>query len=664
LTAACHPPAPQDHTPATPEPPFTDALLNLLGHPNIRSKEDTIRRYDHEVQTATALKPLVGVADHGPGDATVLVPLDTINPLRPAKAKGVALSNGICPQYGAQDPYAMAWAAIDEAFRNIVATGTDPDQVAILDNFCWGNPNLPDRLGALVRCSQGCYDAAVAYGAPFISGKDSLNNEYTGADGQKHAIPGTLLISAMGIVPDVNKTVSMAAKKAGNFLFAIGDTRAELGASHYGLIGGHYNAQQNQVPQPVKNAPARFRAIHQAIQQGLIQACHDPSEGGFAVAIAEMCLAGRIGAEISLGYAPAKPYMTDKVLFFAESLSRFIVEVRPEDVDALTELLGDIPHACIGVLGGEKLQMKGRFDKILLDLPITDIEQAWRGHLNAGQHITPQRPTPTSNTPTMLRKTPKVLILHANGTNRDRDAALACQLAGGQPEIVHMNQILNGDRHLSDYNMLVIPGGFSYGDDLGAGVLWAANIAHVLGEDMHTFVADGRPVLGICNGFQVLVKAGILPGHTWTPHVDDRPHRLVTLTYNESARFECRWVYLQPNSNSRSLFTQDLTDPILCPIAHGEGRLAVQDDDTAQALDTDGLIALTYTEADGSSASYPANPNGSTLDIAGICNPAGNVLGLMPHPENHIFSWQHPRRHHGEHGLSGLPLFINGIRHA
>ena len=179
----------------------------------------------------------------------------------------------------------MAWAAVDEAIRNLVAVGADPDQVSILDNFCWGNPNLPDRLGALVRCAQGCYDAAVSFQTPFISGKDSLNNEYTGADGAKHAIPGTLLISAMGIVPDVGKTVTMDLKQAGNFIFVVGDTRAELGGSHFNQVGGRAEGSRT-VPKPVKDSLTRMRLLHKAIQAGLVQACHDCSEGGIAVALA------------------------------------------------------------------------------------------------------------------------------------------------------------------------------------------------------------------------------------------------------------------------------------------------------------------------------------------------------------------------------------------
>ncbi|MEZ4767692.1 MAG: phosphoribosylformylglycinamidine synthase subunit PurS [Caldilineales bacterium] len=210
---------------------LTGALLALLAAPETRSKEAVVRQYDHEVQGGTVVKPFTGIRNHGPSDAAVIVPLDTrlvpadglslpqstnlpiyrsISPVR-----GVALAVGVNPFFTDLDPYHMAWAAVDEAMRNVVAVGADPDQVALLDNFAWGNPNLPDRLGSLVRCAQGCHDAAVAYGAPFVSGKDSLNNEYTGADGQKHAIPGTLVISALAVVPDVARTVTLDLKAAG-----------------------------------------------------------------------------------------------------------------------------------------------------------------------------------------------------------------------------------------------------------------------------------------------------------------------------------------------------------------------------------------------------------------------------------------------------------------
>jgi len=265
---------------------------------------------------------------------------------------------------------------------------------------------------------------------------------------------------------------------------------------------------------------------------------------------------------------------------------------------------------------------------------------------------------------------PHVMIMHAPGTNRDREAALAIEISGGVPEIVHINQLINGQRRLLDYQMLVIPGGFSYGDDLGAGKLWANELLRRLREDLDIFVEAGKPVIGICNGFQVLVKAGYLPG----PPPDQR----VTLTFNRRRHFECRWVRLRPNLESPCLFVRGLQEDILCPVAHGEGRLAVADQETRHMLRTQRLDVLHYVqvrdpaEADNPScevaiekaASYPYNPNGSVDDIAGICNARGNVLGLMPHPEDHIIPLQHPRWLRGKSGGMGLPLFRNGVRAA
>jgi phosphoribosylformylglycinamidine synthase len=644
----------------SPAVDLPETLLKLLAHPNIRSKEDVVRRYDHEVQGGTAVKPLVGVDNHGPGDATVLMPFDV---QRNASKKVVALSVGVNPAYGELDPYAMAFATIDEAMRNLVAVGADPDQVALLDNFCWGNPNLPDRLGSLVRCAQGCYDAAVAYGTPFISGKDSLNNEYTGADGQKHAIPGTLLISALGIVPDVNQTVTMDLKQPGNLLYLIGETRDEMGGSHRQLIinNSPFTINNSPPPQPVPHALERLRSVHQVIRQGLVQACHDCSEGGLAVALAEMCLAGRLGAVVNLAQvAGATDLGSDDIILFSESAGRFVVEIRPADAAAFEVALKDIPHDHIGQVEIEPvLRVNGLAEQAIIKTDVRDLEKAWRGY--AGPEIQPANIEPDKPMAVAaIKMRPKVFILHANGTNRDREAALACELAGAEPEIVHINQLLAGERNLPDYHMLVIPGGFSYGDDLGAGVLWALDLRHHLGKDVNQFVASGRPVLGICNGFQALVKSGLLPGI----EANANGQRSVTLVANHSTHFECRWVYLQPNPNSPSLFTQGLTEPIYCPVAHGEGRLAIADNDVLTTLQSNNLNALTYVNADGSLADYPFNPNGSAGNIAGLCNPAGNVLGLMPHPENHIFPWQHPRRHRGEAGLDGLRLFKNGVKRA
>jgi phosphoribosylformylglycinamidine synthase subunit PurQ / glutaminase len=253
---------------------------------------------------------------------------------------------------------------------------------------------------------------------------------------------------------------------------------------------------------------------------------------------------------------------------------------------------------------------------------------------------------------------PNVLILRAPGINRDADAALACEIAGASAERIHVNRVAEGSVQLRDYAMLIIPGGFSYGDHLGAGKLLAVDLAHRLGDQLRDFVADGRPVIGICNGFQVLVKAGVLPGNAGPPSV--------TLTDNCSQRFECRWVRLQADPQSRCIFTRGIEGTIEVPVAHGEGRVALADAATLDSLRAGGQVALRYVGEGDGPASYPANPNGSQDDIAGLCNAQGNVLGLMPHPENAVLPQQHPRwtREPWRAAGDGLAIFRNAAAYA
>jgi phosphoribosylformylglycinamidine synthase II len=366
---------------------LTDALLALLAMPETRSKEAIVRQYDHEVQGGTLVKPFLGAANAGPSDAAVLRPLDALRltnlPVSQSTShRSVALSIGANPFYTALDPYCMAWAAVDEALRNVVAVGADPDQVSLLDNFSWGNPNLPDRLGSLVRCVQGCHDAAVAFGAPFISGKDSLNNEYTGADGQKHAIPGTLVVSALGIVPDVSCTATMDLKRSGDWLYIVGLTRGELGGSSLARRFG--TSGSGIAPQPPENALEIYRALHQAISSGLVQACHDCSEGGLAATAAEMALAGGLGLELRLAVVPRTDDVSDDAaIAFCESLGRLLVEVRPSASDKFEALLAGHPMARIGrVRGDRSIVMTGLDGTTVIDTDLDAVELVWRGQMN------------------------------------------------------------------------------------------------------------------------------------------------------------------------------------------------------------------------------------------------------------------------------------------
>ena len=260
---------------------------------------------------------------------------------------------------------------------------------------------------------------------------------------------------------------------------------------------------------------------------------------------------------------------------------------------------------------------------------------------------------------------PKALVLQARGTNRDLDVIEALSLAGADPVGVPLNDLRARKANWNDFQMLIIPGGFSYTDALGAGKLLALDLNSYFDDEIAAFVASGRPVIGICNGFQALVKSGILSGNVIASREAAKQSTQATLTFNECGHFECRWVYLAPISQT-CIWTKGLADNITCPIAHGEGNFQTNNHSLLTTFAQNDQIALTYAHSDGLPAKgeYPANPNGSAHDIAGLCNPGGNVLGLMPHPENHIHPWQHPLHTRGVHGQSSLALFENGVEFA
>jgi phosphoribosylformylglycinamidine synthase subunit PurSL len=344
------------------------ALLEILGTYTVASKEWVIRQYDHEVQGGSVIKPLTGVADDGPSDAAVIAPVL-------GSWQGLAVANGVNPRYGDLDPYWMAAAAIDEAVRNAVAVGADPNRTAILDNFCWGNVNDPAVLGSLVRAAEACKEVALAFGTPFISGKDSLNNEYRSGE-QRIAIPGTLLISAMGLVPDVRKCVTMDLKEPGNDLYVVGATRDELGGSHYHLITGQDGGNVPKVD--LQLAPKVFVAIHSAITKGLVRACHDLSEGGLAVAVAEMAFAGGVGADVTDLKAVA-PGLSDTVRLFSESPTRFVLEVKPANAAALQELFAGLPLVKVGTTVKEpRLRFAGEAGEWLVWAKLDELKDAWQ----------------------------------------------------------------------------------------------------------------------------------------------------------------------------------------------------------------------------------------------------------------------------------------------
>lgn len=353
---------------------YNDTLKKILGSYNVCSKEWIIRQYDHEVQSGSVLKPLVGCDQDGPGDAAVIAPVL-------GNMTGLAIGCGICPQYGDSDPYAMAAAAIDEAVRNVVAVGADPQRIALLDNFCWGNTDRPEVLGSLVCAAEACRDISLAWNMPFISGKDSLKNEFHSGD-THIVIPPTLLISAMGRVPNVQKSVSMDLKKAGNSLFLIGATSNEMGCSHYNLVHDHHGGSVPKVN--AEMALTIFKTMHESIQQGWIRSCHDLSEGGLAVAVAEMAFAGMVGAEID-NLQSNGPTLPVEALLFSESTSRFVVEVEDSKQSQLIAYLQSqkIPFTKIGLTTKEKdLRIRVQDSRNwLINQPLGELKEAWQSPL-------------------------------------------------------------------------------------------------------------------------------------------------------------------------------------------------------------------------------------------------------------------------------------------
>ncbi len=365
-------------------------LLKILGSYNVASKQWVIRQYDHEVQAGSVVKPLVGKDCDGPSDAAVIRP-------RIDSRRGLVIACGMNPHYGDHDTYHMAASAIDEAVRNAVACGADPARIAVLDNFCWGYTDRPETLGSLVRAAIACQDLAVAMGTPFISGKDSLNNEYsyqdTGGNRQTITIPPSLLISAMGQIDDVGQAITMDAKEVGNVLFQLGHTRGELGGSHLSLVhelpGGQVPIFQPQV------AKRTFQTLHDMIRRGRVRACHDLSEGGLAVAAAEMAMAGGRGMKLAVDGllsggverregAGQGEALTATELLFSESNSRFLVEVPADFADEFEQSFrsAELPVSRLGTIEDQESVVVTLGDEVILEVTTQDAKRAWLAPLD------------------------------------------------------------------------------------------------------------------------------------------------------------------------------------------------------------------------------------------------------------------------------------------
>ena len=361
-----------------PERDLAAALLAVMSDPGVCSKEWIVRQYDHEVQAASAGKPLCGVREDGPSDAAVLAP-------KLGSRRGVVLANGLNPRYSRIDPAAMAECALDEAMRNVVAAGGDPDTTVILDNYCWGNTRDPQVLGELVRATEAVCALALHYRTPFVSGKDSLHNEFRAGD-RTIRIPGCILVTAMSVIPDVARTLTTDWKRAGSRLVLVGTTGDELGGSVFYKVRGHLGAN---VPRVAKERGRDvLAAVHRATEAGCALAAHDLAEGGLGAALAEMAIGGRLGARVDLGAVPlAAGALAPERLLFSESQSRLLLEVPEDRLEDLRANLHHVPFAVIGEVTAEPVLVLVRGGTELARVSVADLEAAWKRPLDLDQTL-------------------------------------------------------------------------------------------------------------------------------------------------------------------------------------------------------------------------------------------------------------------------------------
>jgi phosphoribosylformylglycinamidine synthase len=379
LRAAWQPPA--LHEPHLPEPTdYTALLCTMLGRLNICSKEGWVRQYDHEVQGRSVVKPFVGRHNDGPSDAAVLQPLL-------GSKLGIIVANGICPRYSDIDTYHMVACAVDEAVRNVIAVGGRLGRIAGLDNFCWPdpipsptNPDAEYKLAQLVRANQALYDYCLAYDLPCISGKDSMKNDYRVGE-TKISIPPTVLFSVVGVIDDVTTAVTMDAKRPQDVVYVLGTTRTELGGSEYYALLGHLGSRVPRVDAVA--ARPLYEALSAASARGLVASCHDCSDGGLGVALAETAFAGGLGLDIDLRCVPGANDLREDVTLFSESQSRFVVTVHAEHVSAFESTMAGLPYAAVGqVTEVERLHVLGRSGTPIIDVGLECLKVAWQRPLN------------------------------------------------------------------------------------------------------------------------------------------------------------------------------------------------------------------------------------------------------------------------------------------
>jgi phosphoribosylformylglycinamidine (FGAM) synthase-like enzyme/phosphoribosylformylglycinamidine (FGAM) synthase-like amidotransferase family enzyme len=632
------------------------ALLAILAHPNVCSRRSIVQRYDHEVQGRTVRKPY-GTAQHAAPNDGAVIRLDAHS------TEGVALGLGLRPDVAPYDAALAADLALDEAIRNVVAAGGDPEHTALVDNFCWPDPLPPrssasatdvldaeKRLGDLVVSCQRLYLGAVAHGMPFVSGKDSMKNDYRMGD-VKISVPPTVLVTAMAKVPHVGRVPRgqiMAEHFAGQFseqstlkLLWVAATAPAVNEHGYPSVD-------------LNRAPKFYRALSRLIAEGHVLVAHDVSEGGFLAATAEVMMGAPASVVIDLHKNPAKNHtenFTEQSLVispFFEAPSAFVLVVTEKAAKSIEAALdaywcqrvGEVTHQS----QTDRRILKYSTGSECFQWAVTDLERAYHGVDDCGiQGALPAEPNQIDSNefaPSQMivshhiakapHHGPRALILTGDGLNCHRETLQAAELAGFQGCIVHLNDFLRSagetKKYLDSYPFLAIPGGFSFGDELGSGRVLALKLKNAMGNLFENYLKKGGLVLGICNGFQTLALMDVFGEG-------------IRLGHNKGAAsgFINRWVALKVVgqgpffSKIKSHYKNGALNMEL-PIRHGEGRLVAADPKLIEALVQNAQVAAHYQE----------DINGSTQLIAGLTAYGGQVLGMMPHPEAYWSPELHP----------------------
>lgn len=627
---------------------YSSTLLEIIKRLNISGYDFISTQYDHEVQSLSVLKPLQG-------RGRINSETSVIRPLRDSK-RGVALSQGVYPSYSEINPYQMALCSIDTSIRNLVSVGVDPEKIAILDNFCWCSSSEPERLGQLKLAAKGCFDGAVGFLSPFISGKDSMFNDFKGFDESgkpvKISIPPTLLISSLGLVSDITKVVSIEPKFEGDLIYVLGETKNELGGSEYFAYWSEKNSSTdfgNNVPTVnIEENKRLYKALHQSIEQGLVVSSISVTRGGLAAAFSKMVLSSKLGLNIAFDKLTE---IEDEAILFSESQGRAVVSINPKFKDQFEDLFAGLAFYQVGqVTDKQRLLIKGISGSTIVDLYGESLERDYNSNFSSYTQ----------------KKKPNVLVVTGYGINCEEETKFAFDQAGGEAEIVHINDLITNKKLINKFQIMAIPGGFSYGDDTGSGNAFANKMKNHLWESLQHFISLDRLIIGICNGCQILANLGLFPA------IDKKyGEKQIAILHNDNALYTDRWVDLK--TEGKSYWVKDI-NTLSCPIAHGEGKIYASDDMLEQ-INQRGLVALRYTK--GEVCNYldlAANPNGAIEDIAGITDETGRILGLMPHPERAMFSVQRPdwpflKEKFAREGKQlpdegpGLQIFRNGVNY-